>query len=396
MFGAIVGDIVGSVYEFQNHRAKDFPLFSAGCFPTDDSIMTLAVAQALLESRADFSDLGEQAVRWMRTVGQPYPECGYGGRFYAWMYGDCPRPYHSFGNGAAMRVSPVAYAARSLEEVKRLSRQVTEVTHDHPEGIKGAEATAVLTWLALQGADKTELAARCRADYYPLDLTLDQIRPTYRFDETCQGTVPPAVEAFLESGSFEDAIRNAISLGGDSDTLAAITGAIAGAYYGVPEEIGRTARTYLDGRLADILDRFEGRFPLERKPGERPLEVAAALIRDGERVLICRRPAHKARGLLWEFPGGKVEPGETAEEALRRECREELGVEVAIEGPCAEVTHRYPDVWIHLTCFWASLAGGVPQKLEHEDLRWAALPELAGYEFCPADRRVVERLTAAG
>lgn len=260
MLGAIVGDIVGSVYEFCNHRSKDFELFKPQCFATDDSIMTLAIAKAVLESAPDHRDLAENAVKYMREVGQPYPDCGYGGRFLDWMYSDHPKPYNSFGNGAAMRVSPVAYAAKSIEEVVEMSRAVTAVTHNHPEGIKGAEATAVCTWLALQGTGKDRILEVVNSLYYHIDFTLDEIRPTYRFNETCQDTVPQALEAFFESTDFEDAIRNAISVGGDSDTLAAITGAVAGAYYGVPDEIDRYARFYLDSRLGDILAEFERKY----------------------------------------------------------------------------------------------------------------------------------------
>ncbi len=245
VIGAIVGDIVGSIYEFDNHRSKKFPLFGRGCFATDDSIMTLAVAKAVADCNGDYSQLSSKTVTVMREIGQPYPDCGYGGRFLEWMYCDNPKPYNSFGNGAAMRVSPVAYVSKTKEELFELSKSVTAVTHNHPEGLKGAEATAYATWLALNGMSKDEIVdAMC--SYYDLDFTLDEIRPTYRFNETCQDTVPQAIVAFGESVDFEDAIRNAISVGGDSDTLAAITGAIAGAYYGVPDHIASTAIDYLD------------------------------------------------------------------------------------------------------------------------------------------------------
>ena len=192
----------------------------------------------------------------MQEVGRPYPDCGYGGRFLGWMYADDPQPYHSFGNGAAMRVSACGLAAKSVEEAKALSRAVTIVTHDHPEGLKGAEATAVAVYMGKSGAPMADIRA-CMEGYYALDFTLDSIRATYRFNETCQQTVPQALEAFFESTGFEDAIRNAISIGGDSDTVAAITGGVAGAYYGVPEALSRAARGYLDARLLDILERFE-------------------------------------------------------------------------------------------------------------------------------------------
>jgi len=260
MLGAIVGDVVGSIYEFHNHRSKDFPLFNKKCFATDDSIMTLAIAKALVEWKKNGGDLSKLAVKYMQEIGRPYPYCGYGGRFLGWIYDKYPLPYNSFGNGAAMRVSPVAYVADSIEEVKELSKAVTEVSHNHPEGIKGAEATAVATWMALHDYRMEEIRRYICENYYKLDFTLDDIRDTYRFNETCQDTVPQAIEAFLESDSFEDAIRCAISVGGDSDTLAAITCGIAGAYYGVPEKIGKKTRTYLDQRLTAVLDEFEATF----------------------------------------------------------------------------------------------------------------------------------------
>ncbi|MBO4554786.1 MAG: ADP-ribosylglycohydrolase family protein [Clostridia bacterium] len=259
MIGAIVGDIVGSRFEFHNYRAKDFELFTDKCCFTDDSVMTLAVAKALMDCKSDFSDLSEQAVKCMQEVGRPYPYCGYGGRFRWWMYSDEPKPYRSYGNGAAMRVSAVGWVARSVEEAKELSRQVTAVTHDHPEGLKGAEATAVAILLARQGKSKEEIKRYVEDKYYKLNFTIDQIRPIYRFNETCQDTVPQALEAFFESNDFEDAIRIAVSVGGDSDTLAAITGSVAEAYYGIPESIRARAISFLDDRLKKILLDFEAK-----------------------------------------------------------------------------------------------------------------------------------------
>lgn len=260
--GAIVGDIAGSVYEFDNNRTKDFELFAdwhgKRCFVTDDSIMTIAIGRAMADYVYTGSDVQELAKFRMRETGQPYPYCGYGGRFAQWMYSDNPQPYNSFGNGAAMRVSAVAYVANAPLDVVTMSRQVTEVTHNHPEGIKGAEATAMATWYALHGAGKKKIQQLVEENYYKLNFMIDQIRPTYKFNETCQDTVPQAIEAFLESDSFEDAIKTAISVGGDSDTLAAITGAIAGAYYGVPDDIAAKARCYLDSALTARLESFEG------------------------------------------------------------------------------------------------------------------------------------------
>lgn len=257
MFGAIIGDIVGSRFEWNNHRSKDFELFTDDCFFTDDTVMTLAVAKAFLYCGDDYSDLSKNTIKCMQQVGRHYPDCGYGGMFEDWVYSDNPKPYNSFGNGAAMRVSACGFKAKTLDEAKELSRKVTEVTHNHPEGIKGAEATTVAIFLARNGHTIDEIRAYVDKHYYKMDFTLDEIRDTYEFNETCQETVPQAIMAFLESISFEDAIRNAISIGGDSDTLAAITGSIAEAYYGVPDELKEKAKTYLDKRLLSIAIDFE-------------------------------------------------------------------------------------------------------------------------------------------
>jgi len=267
MIGAIIGDIVGSRFEWNNNKSKDFEFLSHRCAFTDDTVMSLAVCDALLKCKSDYSDLGKQAVKSMQSVGRPYPHCGYGGMFYGWIYSDNPKPYGSFGNGSAMRVSGCGYVGSSIEEVIKLSRAVTEVTHNHPEGIKGAEATAVAVFLANNGWNMVDIHDYITRNYYPIEFRLDQIRSTNTFDATCQITVPQALEAFFESTNFEDAIRNAISIGGDSDTIAAITGSIAEAYYGVPTGIRKHALTFLDERLLRILTDFENRFPakIEKK-----------------------------------------------------------------------------------------------------------------------------------
>ncbi len=261
MIGAIVGDIAGSRFEGHNYRAKDFDFFHMYCRCTDDSGMTLAVADAILHSRPDFSDLGEQAVRSMQAIGRAYPRLGYGRGFRRWIFSDDPRPYNSYGNGSAMRVSACGYAGSSMEEGKRLSRAVTEVTHNHPDAIKGAEATAVAVYLARNGASQDEIRAHISEQYYAIDFTLDELRRTYSFSIKCGETVPQALLAFFEADDFEDAIRNAISLGGDSDTIGAITGAVAEACFGVPCHIRERALTFLDDRLRAILLNFESRWP---------------------------------------------------------------------------------------------------------------------------------------
>ena len=254
--GAIIGDIVGSIYEFDNIKTKVFPLYNKCCFLTDDSIMTLAIANALLECKGDYSRLGDATIWQMRDWGRRYPDAGYGGSFNRWLRSADPKPYNSFGNGAAMRVSAVAYVAKSIAEVKTLAKAVTEVTHNHTEGLKGAEATAVAAYMALHESKKEEIFAVIDAEYYPMNFTLDEIRVDYEFNETCQETVPQALKAFFEAKGFEDAIRNAISIGGDSDTLAAITGAVAGAYYGVPEDIQEQAIAYMDEAQRNVYQRF--------------------------------------------------------------------------------------------------------------------------------------------
>lgn len=256
MLGAIIGDIVGSRFEWNNIKTKDFEFLADNCFFTDDSVMTIAVADALMKTRGNPDALSEQAIKSMQKIGRPYPDCGYGGNFYYWIYTDNPQPYNSFGNGSAMRVSACGFVAKSLEEAKALSESVTKVSHNHPEGIKGAEATAVAIYLARTGSSIEQIEQYINDNYYPMDFTLDGIRDTYEFNEICQDTVPQALKAFFESTGFEDAIRNAISIGGDSDTLAAITGGVAEAYYGIPDSIREKALIYLDERLREVVERF--------------------------------------------------------------------------------------------------------------------------------------------
>ncbi len=270
MIGAIIGDIVGSRFEFNNHRSKEFELFTDECNVTDDSIMTLAVAKAIMETGKNLKLLSNDSknnyyyykllksmtIRYMQEIGRKYPRCGYGGMFVRWIFSDNPMPYYSFGNGAAMRISPVGFIAPTEDEARKLSETITAVTHNHKEGMKGAEATVISIYMAKNGASKEEIRQKINKSYYKLNFTINEIRDTYEFNETCKETVPQAIVAFLESKSFEDAIRIAISVGGDSDTLAAITGSIAEAYYGVPEDIKEKALTYLDEELRSIYDEW--------------------------------------------------------------------------------------------------------------------------------------------
>lgn len=247
MLGAIIGDIVGSIYEFKSDKTKNFPLFSAGCSPTDDSLMTMAVGLACVSANTENeSEFKRTLCSTMREIGRQYPDAGYGGNFYRWLMSDTATSYGSYGNGSAMRVSPVAYAADTLEDVERLAAWSAEVTHDHPEGIRGAQAVAAAIFLAKEGKNKSEIRTYIEKNYYDLNFTLSEIRPSYRFDVTCMGSVPQAIVCFLEAEDFEDAIRNAISLGGDGDTLAAMAGAIAEAYYGIPDDIAEQAMNYMD------------------------------------------------------------------------------------------------------------------------------------------------------
>jgi len=261
MIGAIIGDIVGSRFEFHNIKTKDFEFFSPECRITDDSVMTLAIAKAILEANGDYDMLGGLAEKHMRQLGRLYCHGDYGIRFRKWLHYDDMGPYNSFGNGAAMRVSPCGFAAKSMEEAKLLSRRVTEVTHNHPEGIKGAEATAVCVFMARDGKTKNEIRSHINEHYYKMDFALDEIRESYQFDESCQNTVPQAIAAFIESRTFEEAVRNAVSIGGDSDTLAAIAGSIAEAAYGVSRKMRKLAMTYIDERLTSILTVFENAYP---------------------------------------------------------------------------------------------------------------------------------------
>jgi len=248
MLGAIVGDIVGSIYEFDNHKSKDFPLFQAHCAFTDDSILTCATANALLTDQ-DFAF-------HYRHFGKRYPS-SYGIRFNEWIHDDTRGAYNSFGNGSAMRVSPVAWAFNSEPEILTMAKVSAEVTHNHVEGVKGAQATALAIYLARRGREPGDIAREIGGKFnYELSTSVDSLRETYLYNETCQATVPEAIQCFAEAENFEDAIRNAISIGGDSDTIAAITGSIAEAAFGIPEDIEKAAMTKLDDHLGQILLKF--------------------------------------------------------------------------------------------------------------------------------------------
>ena len=261
MYGAILGDIIGSPYEFdQGDKTKDFPLFSRDSQFTDDSIMTLAVAEALMDTKPEDGEKAIQArlVKSMQRLGRKYPGAGYGCMFGNWLWAEDPQPYGSCGNGSAMRVAAAGWLYDDLETTCYMARLTASVTHDHPEGIKGAEAVAAVIFLARTGKSKAEIRDYVCAQFgYDLSRTCDEIRPGYRHVETCQETVPEAITAFLEGADFEDVIRTAVSLGGDCDTLTCIAGSMAEAFYGVPETLKGACFARLSEELRKILDRFE-------------------------------------------------------------------------------------------------------------------------------------------
>lgn len=260
MYGAILGDIIGSPYEFDaGEKTKEFPLFSENSVWTDDTVMTIAVADAFLTAGLDASEeaLRQQLVKSMRYYGKLFPKAGYGLRFWKWLHNWRPKPYNSFGNGSAMRVSSVAWLYHDLESVRKAARISAEVTHNHPEGIMGAEATATAIFLARTSRSKEEIKTYIIEEFgYDLSRTCDEIRPDYHHVQTCQETVPEAITAFLEGESFEDVIRTAVSLGGDCDTVAAIAGSIAEGFYGVPDELKSICKSHLPVELQQVLNKF--------------------------------------------------------------------------------------------------------------------------------------------
>lgn len=266
MYGAVLGDIIGSPYEFDiGNKTKDFPLFSERSTFTDDTVMTLAVGWVFLDAQpnADIEWIRRRLISSMKQYGEKFPHAGYGGMFRHWLREKDPKPYGSFGNGSAMRVSGIAWLYNDLETVRSMARLSAEVSHNHPEGIKGAEATASAIYLARTGSTKAEIKAYIEENFeYDLSRSCDEIRPGYYHKESCQETVPEAITAFLEGESFEDVIRTAVSLGGDCDTLTCIAGSIAEGFYGVPEELKQECRNRLPEPLLKVLlcfDEFRNR-----------------------------------------------------------------------------------------------------------------------------------------
>lgn len=261
MYGAILGDIIGSPYEFDmGKKTKDFPLFCDRSVFTDDTVMTVAVCEALIRAGKNATPdmIRHEVIDSMQAWGKRYPHAGYGVRFGYWLECEHPLPYNSYGNGSAMRVSAVGWLYDSLERTREVARATADVTHNHPEGIKGAEAVASIIYLARTGASKEEIIEYTENEFqYDLSRTVDEIRPGYHHVESCQQTVPEAIISFIEGYDFEDVVRTAVSLGGDCDTLTDIAAAMAEAMYGVPEELQRKVQNRIPSEMQIVLEQFE-------------------------------------------------------------------------------------------------------------------------------------------
>lgn len=280
MLGAIVGDIVGSVYEIHNTKDYNFHMITPRSRFTDDTVMTLAVAKWLTKDKTHSEGC---LIKCMQELGRKYTNAGYGGTFRRWLYSNEPKPYNSWGNGSAMRVSPVGYFAHSIEETLELAKTSAEVTHNHPEGIKGAQAIASAIYLVRQGETKKNIQRYISDTFdYDLNRTIESIRPTYTFDVSCMGSVPEAIIAFLDGKDFEDTIRKAVSIGGDSDTIGAMAGSVAQAMYGIPKSLAGYCYECLTPELRDILDEFEDMIGLHT---DDPFDL--------ERFLTMQAPVYK-------------------------------------------------------------------------------------------------------
>ena len=260
MYGAIIGDIVGSRFEFdRGSKSREFELFTPTCEFTDDTVMTVAVAEALLDSGkdADEQTIKANLITSLKKWGQKYPDSGYGARFIDWVLTDDPKPYGSYGNGSGMRVSAVGWLYDTIERTREVARWTSEITHNHPEGVKGAESTAAMIFMARNGASKEEIKKYVEDEFgYDLSRSLDEIRPTYHHVEDCMHTMPEAFTCFFEADSFENTIRNVMYIGGDADTLAAIAGSIAEAFWMIPADIIKKAKKYISDDIAEVVDRF--------------------------------------------------------------------------------------------------------------------------------------------
>lgn len=261
MYGAILGDIIGEPFEFdRGNKSKEFPLFCKHPRFTDDTVMTIAICDGILKAGQDSDEITmkTQMITSMQLWGHKYPHAGYGGRFYQWLAMENTKPYNSWGNGSAMRVASVGWLFETLERTREVARWSAEVTHNHPEGVKGAESVAAIIWMGRNGYSKEQIKEYVIQEFkYDLSRTCDEIRPTYHHVESCQETVPEAITAFLEGTSFEDVIRTAVSLGGDCDTLTDIATAMAEAFYGCPEEMKAKCIEYTRKDMHEVMDEFD-------------------------------------------------------------------------------------------------------------------------------------------
>ncbi len=261
MYGAIIGDIIGSRFEFdRGSKSREFELFTPRCNFTDDTVMTVAVAEALMNAGKDSDEktIKSELIKSMKMWGQRYPDAGYGGRFIRWVLSEEPKPYGSYGNGSGMRVSSVGWLYDSLERTREVARWTAEVTHNHPEGIKGAKSVAAAIFMARNGASKDEIKKYIEDEFgYNLNRTLDEISPSYHHVEDCMRTMPEAFTCFLEADSYEETVRNVMYIGGDTDTLAAIAGAVAEAFWGIPEDVIDSGMNFLSSDILDVVLKFK-------------------------------------------------------------------------------------------------------------------------------------------
>ena len=366
MYGAILGDIIGSPYEFdRGDKTKDFPLFNEDSTFTDDSVMTIAVADALLCEAKDPERIKTLLVYSMKRWGKKLPDAGYGGMFYRWLFTDDSQPYGSFGNGSAMRVSSVGWLYDALEKTREKARLTAEVTHNHPEGIKGAESVASVIWLARNGKSKQEIREYVIKEFgYDLSRTCDEIRPGYYHVESCQETVPEAITAFLEGESFEDVIRIAVSLGGDCDTLTCIAGSMAEAFYGVPEKLKEECRKRITPEMKEVLARFEKRAIQKsefRIQNDRPSDVVRdpstmpGMTPQDESLVKEEKNVEKEKMIeeLLEKPCLVVDF--LPEQVPERDARQYFAVEKYYLEPerYAGIREKFADILVKLSCYYA-------------------------------------------
>ena len=350
MLGAIFGDIVGSHYEFDPTKNYDFQLLHTDSRPTDDTVMTLAVAKALMEHYADDDDTIRRAVvKEMQALGRKYHNAGYGGRFYHWLDEYEPKPYHSFGNGSGMRVSPVGWIYPNLNHTLRVAKLTAEVTHNHPEGIKGAQAIAGAMYLARTNHSKDFIKTWvANTFHYDLDRKLDDIRPAYKFDVTCQGSVPEAITAFLEGNGFVDVIRKAVSIGGDSDTIACMAGAIAEAYYGVPEQVEKDAFARLTPDLSATVLKFR-RFYLDHSGTPLPGWEESVYYNPDEVLKGLKNLEFAISEFYVKSGSGKMEPQPVLDEIAELMRKDEVAL-ITVQAPSQSLKYSTSADAVQVQC----------------------------------------------